>query len=219
MSRHPVWLGWVVSGLAALAPHRAMAIDPRFCAMSNLSSPPPAPTAKLLGVQAGIEQWIIALPVVKTQAFSYEQLVLRNGDKFRVSACGCVQTGGVGKTWKLFVNPSGPNSNHLYHGLVSVDPPVGGVPVKQLKLKDGASLAVVRIQDLMNAEASNPNFMLQARATESFTLGYEDDHYSDNGYWGHDDGTQNQCAKIGGAVVEIDVLRVGPATSPPPPER
>jgi hypothetical protein len=35
------------------------------------------------------------------------------------------------------------------------------------------------------------------------TLGYSDDSYSDNGYWGHDDGTENQCAGIGNAVLEI----------------
>ena len=32
-------------------------------------------------------------------------------------------------------------------------------------------------------------------------LGYEDDNYDDNGYWGQDEGTQGQC-KIGGAFLE-----------------
>ena len=34
-------------------------------------------------------------------------------------------------------------------------------------------------------------------------LGYEDDGYSDNGYWGRegDDGTGNQCAGLGNAYV------------------
>ncbi len=200
----------------------AGAIDARFCAISNLPQPTPhqlpPPPAKLLGIQNGIEQWIIALPVVNMPGFSYSQLTMKTGDKYRVSACGCVQTGGVGKTWKLYVNPSGPNSNRLYHGLVSVDLPVSGVVLRQLKLPDGALLNVVRVQDLMNVEGSNPNFWLEARATESFTLGYEDDHYSDNGYWGHDDGTENQCANVGGAVVEVDVLRLEKAT-PLPPKR
>jgi hypothetical protein len=56
---------------------------------------------------------------------------------------------------------------------------------------------------------TNPTFFLQARALESITVGYEDDRYGDNGYWRHDDGTQKQFKSIGGAAVEVDVLRGG----------
>jgi len=34
-------------------------------------------------------------------------------------------------------------------------------------------------------------------------LGYQDDDYGDNGYWGHDDGTENQCKYEPNAWVEI----------------
>jgi hypothetical protein len=40
---------------------------------------------------------------------------------------------------------------------------------------------------------------------DTLVLGYEDDDYSDNGYWGHDNGTQNQCKYEGPAWASIHV--------------
>ena len=37
----------------------------------------------------------------------------------------------------------------------------------------------------------------------SLTLGYQDDGFSDNGYYAHDNGDDNQCSGIGPAWVEI----------------
>ncbi len=34
-------------------------------------------------------------------------------------------------------------------------------------------------------------------------LGYEDDGYSDNGYYSHDDGTGDQCRNVGNAFVHL----------------
>jgi hypothetical protein len=44
-------------------------------------------------------------------------------------------------------------------------------------------------------------------------LGYEDDHYSDNGYWSHDDGTGDQCKGQPNAWVVIAIHHN--ATAPP----
>ena len=40
---------------------------------------------------------------------------------------GCCQTGGHGKTWKRYVDPQGPNSDRLYHGLVWVPGATSGL--------------------------------------------------------------------------------------------
>jgi hypothetical protein len=37
----------------------------------------------------------------------------------------------------------------------------------------------------------------------SLVLGYQDDGYSDNGYWGHDNGTGDQCKNVGNAWVHL----------------
>jgi hypothetical protein len=37
-------------------------------------------------------------------------------------------------------------------------------------------------------------------------LGYEDDDYSDNGYWGHDDGNNDQCKNSVNAFVTVTVV-------------
>ena len=35
---------------------------------------------------------------------------------------------------------------------------------------------------------------------DSLWLAYSDDGYGDNGYWGHDDGTSDQCKGVGSAL-------------------
>ena len=39
--------------------------------------------------------------------------------------------------------------------------------------------------------------------TLRLVLGYEDDGYSDNGYYAHDDGTGGQCKNVGNAWVNL----------------
>jgi hypothetical protein len=41
----------------------------------------------------------------------------------------------------------------------------------------------------------------------NITLGYEDDGYSDNGYYAHDDGTNGQCRGVGNAYVHVSIER------------
>jgi hypothetical protein len=87
------------------------------------------------------------------------------------------------------VDPQGPNSDRLYHGLI------GGLP--------GAN--EMRIQDFLNSYqgkyvAPPGDYLIE------FFLGYEDDGYGDNGYYSHDDGTGNQCLDVGSAWVSVTLI-------------
>src|SRR5215467_14125412 len=114
-------------------------------------------------------------PNVKQRSTEYRGITLRPGDTVTVEAGGCVQTGGTGRTWKRYVNPSGANSDRLYHGLIWIP---------------GATSGLVRVQGVIGRPLKiSPG---TAAAQSFLRLGYEDDKYSDNGYWGHDDGTEDQ---------------------------
>ncbi len=143
-------------------------------------------------------------PVVDQRAkngFAYSNVVLRPGDLVTVTAGGCVQTGGSGKTWKRYVNPSGPNSNRLYYGTITVP---GATP-------RGFPVHIqTNHQYSVPAGVASPNNVL--------VLGYVDDDYSDNGYYRHDDGTGDQCkqgpGRDGGpAWVSLVIAH----NAPPPP--
>ncbi|MGB6984902.1 MAG: hypothetical protein WBD74_02870 [Candidatus Aquilonibacter sp.] len=128
----------------------------------------------------------IGQPNVKQAVTQYSQITFAPGDSVVVAAEGCVQTGGTGSTWKRYVNPSGSNSDHLYFGEIwipgatGVLVPIAGVIGKTLSVPSGAS---------------NVGLFLR--------LGYSDDNYSDNGYYSHDNGTENQCAGSGGGPASV----------------
>jgi hypothetical protein len=113
-------------------------------------------------------------PTVSKRRTEYDAIAFKPNDKILVNAGGCVQTGGSGATWKRFVNPSGPNSDRLYHGLISFP-----------------GRAEERIQGVIGHWIQLPPVIQPTMAF--LVIGYEDDDYSDNGYWGHDDGTGDQC--------------------------
>src|SRR6266480_2853969 len=69
-------------------------------------------------VSGNTETWSITQPNVKQHITQYPQIRFQPGDRISIKASGCVQTGGVGRTWKDYVNPRGPNADHLYHGLI-----------------------------------------------------------------------------------------------------
>jgi hypothetical protein len=120
----------------------------------------------------------ISEPVVDRPSYDYTTVVLNPGDSFTIDASGCVQTGGVGSTWKRYVNPSGDNSDHLYFGLIEVP----------------GFLTQRRVSDVIGQ-----TFTLDMNAPQTFLrLGYPDDEYDDDGYWGHDDGTEDQCSFANG---------------------
>jgi hypothetical protein len=133
-----------------------------------------------------LDIWRVDEPDVKNRESEYPDIQFRPGDKWRIIAAGgCCQTGGVGATWKRWVDPSGPNSAGLYHGLIKVP----GMP------------ALSRVQDVgLNRDVVVPN---DYQGNLSLHLGYEDDNYDDNGYDDHDDGTDNQCAGSVNAFIEI----------------
>ena len=146
-------------------------------------------------------------PVVDQRSqngYRYSNVVFQPGDLVTITAGGCVQTGGVGKTWKRYVNPSGPNADHLYFGTIGipgVTPP--GFPVRIQKSQ----------QYHIPAGVAAPNNVL--------VLGYKDDGYGDNGYYRHDDGTGDQCKEgtglDGGPAWVIVLIQHGLGNRVPPP--
>ena len=153
----------------------------------------------------------IQQPNVKQHETPYPNIMFAPGDLVTVFADGCVQTGGHGATWKRYVNPGGPESDTKYHGLVRI--PTG--------TKDGA---LVRINTVIQKQIQVTGTGVQLSQL-FLSLGYEDSDYTDNGYDGHDDGTDNQCHTDpsrgidgGPAHVTITIYR-GVIAQPPPPSR
>jgi hypothetical protein len=138
----------------------------------------------------------VTQPVVTQKDTAYPAIVFVPGDVVTVKADGCVQTGGKGLTWKRYVNPSGPNSDHLYHGLITI-PTATGTLVRI----NTVTTKVITVP----TGAGAPSMVLH--------LGYEDDDYSDNGYDKHDNGTTDQCIQTrpnidgGPAHVTITIVR------------
>ena len=129
----------------------------------------------------------ITNPNVGAPWTSYQQIVgVRPGDIVTVDAGGCVQTGGSGDTWKRYVNPDASDAPNKYHGLVQIQP--------------GPSVRLLAI-------IGTPMPVRLSNRSPEFRLGYEDSDYSDNGYWGHDDGTHDQCAGVFGAFVNVTIAR------------
>jgi len=135
-------------------------------------------------------------PGVNNPITEYPSITFQPGDQVYVTAGGCVQTGGSGSTWKRYVNPSGDNADRLYHGRIWIP---------------GATMGLETIGSVINRSpvtvatpppGANPSEMY-------LRLGYDDDVYADNGYWGHDDGTENQCLNVGNAWVTIRTVRYG----------
>jgi hypothetical protein len=140
----------------------------------------------------------VILPNVLAHSTPYPTVQFMPGDTVVITASGCVQTGGTGKTWKDYVNPKGPNANHLYYGLITVP---------------GATQPLERLSLVVN------NLHLPPSTGGPLTLGYEDDAYTDNGYWSHDNGTGDQCANttgsnMGRAIVHLVIHRVHPPYGP-----
>jgi hypothetical protein len=118
------------------------------------------------------------------------------GDHVVVQAGGCVQTGGHGKTWKRYVDPSADNDS--YHGLITIQATTG------------------ELQRLVEV-VGRPLVVGGSGRGTPLTLGYEDDGffkrprnndgYGDNGYYARNDdnGTGNQCLGLGNAFVHIVV--------------
>jgi hypothetical protein len=161
--------------------------------MSSIVPPPSATAAEMVTFrQVGPTTFEarITEPDVNHSSKEYPQIQFRPGDRVTINAGGCAQTGGAGNTWKRYVDPRGPNSGRLYHGLVKIP---------------GATAGLVRIQSVIGQTLIVP----QNPGGTALWLGYEDDGYGDNGYWGHDDGTGDQCKGVGNAFLTLTIERGG----------
>ena len=153
--------------------------------------------------------WRIFRPVITQPEKNYTKIKFEEGDSITVEAGGCDQTGGHGATWKRYVDPQGPNADRLYHGLIEIP----GVTNK-FKASPTGPKGLVRLLDMGMKNISTGEFRGQfvvgdlskvADKDRYLRLGFEDDGYSDNGYWGRDDGTGNQCQNLGTSYVVITI--------------
>jgi hypothetical protein len=136
------------------------------------------------------EQWRIDGPNVRSPETAYPQIKLRPGDRVRIDADGCVQTGGPGQTWKLYVDPRGAKSPNLFHGTIRLPGMTGSQTIRQF----------------VNS-GNNYEIGKNLRGDTRIYFGYQDDagQYANNGYWGHDDGDPVQCKGKGKAWVLVTV--------------
>ena len=130
----------------------------------------------------------IPQPIVSRPEWVYQNVMFAPGDRVDVHADGCVQTSGAGigsgATWKRYVNPSGANSDRLYHGLIRI-------PSAKLAGTDVGN-TLTRIKNVIGRR-----ILVTGQGVPESQLvlhvGYEDDDLSDNSYKDHDDGTEDQC--------------------------
>jgi len=139
----------------------------------------------------------IGRPVVVERCWWYPAIAFKRGQEVTISADGCVQIGGRGKTRKRYVDPRGPSSEKLYHALVAIP---------------GVTDGLVRLQDVVDIPLAIPT-------SSSLILGFEDDFYPDNGYSDPSDpGTDCQCTGKGDASVTVTVTQAGSSPVPSPPQ-
>jgi hypothetical protein len=167
---------------------------------------------------AAEDVYTISNPVVNRPDFAYRGITLEPNDEVRVQAGACVQTGGAGATWKRYVNPSGARSGPFayYHGTVAL--PNGFYGNGARVAADTPIQTVISRGPLLLPEL--PHATGQPQPTVFLSLGYRDaGDYTDNGYWGHDNGNNNQCAinhDGGNAWVIVQVIHAGHLTVPVP---
>ena len=147
---------------------------------------------------ANPEVWRIDEPTVDAPETPIPNIWLNPGDAVTFDAGGCAQTGGFAKTWKRYVNPSGRKSDRFYYGTVKL--PCGlplGFPPETWFQSFPISHFV----------PSGTPYVVPLAPESALIIGYadEEDAYSDNGYWGHDDGTEDQCKNTGNAWIEVTI--------------
>jgi hypothetical protein len=140
---------------------------------------------RLIKGDATHEQWRIDNPDVRRPEAQYREIVFRGGDSVSIEAGGCVQSGGHGRTWLRYLgNPT----NKIHYATA--------------RLPGMSSLE--RLRSVLSRTLKIPRGI---EADPFLHLGYVDDDYSDNGYWGHDDGPDNQCKDEKGSFVEVTIRR------------
>jgi len=177
----------------------------------------------------GTVTWTVTRPEVKRRITEYPEIEFHAGDIVTVSAGGCVDTGGAGKTLKQYVGPWGIDTDRLYHGLIWIP----GAKVidgdRHLIVPVGTSL--VRLASITAGPNGTPpaqHLVVEKDFPEgvshSLHLGYEDDEYDDNSYppigQPHGERKGNNCSADPKdyAYVTIAITRgtaVGPSTLGP----
>jgi Papain family cysteine protease len=156
-----------------------------------------------------VKTFTIKPPIVSRKDVIYDgnnaspKIEFQPGDQVQIEAGGCVQTGGVGKTWKRYVDPLGLNSDRLYFGSIHLPGYSNNQMTAFRNLVGGQPFA-------QKPDVWKFSFTVSSRISgqEKFLhLGYMDDDYRDNGYWSHDDGTQDQCKNVGNAYLIIKITR------------
>ena len=166
-------------------------------------------------------------PVVNKSNFAFKSIILHPGDEIMVSAGGCVQTGGSGATWKRYVDPEGDRSGaevpEGYHGTITIAGAFAAVPGSPTTYDPTNEVKRWPIYRAIHTKILVPDLIAQGPPPEPqyLYLGYEDDEYSDNGYYAHanDNGTNNQCAAArdgGNAHLRITIAHGKPASALPP---
>jgi hypothetical protein len=146
--------------------------------------------------------WEIKNPEVRKPRTSYKGIQFRPGDKITIEAGGCVQTGGKGKTWKLYVSPSA-DDRSLYHGLVGIPRPDVANFTESARVP-----GLVKIEDVTGKSWNIVDSKDEHEGDFGFSylvLGYEDNNYTDNGYRDPDDGTDDQCKGVSNAWVKVSI--------------
>lgn len=135
-----------------------------------------------------MERWRIDAPNVQQAETPYLQIKFKRGDIVTVSAGGCVQHGGPGKTWALYADPQKPNNSPYFYG--------------QIRLP-----GMFTMQKIKDVATSSYKVPVDAIGDMFLKLGFTDFRYSDNGYWGRlgDDGYNDQCKGEPNAWVEIAI--------------
>jgi signal peptidase I len=150
--------------------------------------------------------YTIYSPHVHKPQTNFKTIRFQPGDRVTVEGSGCVQTGGIGPTWKRYVDPFAPDALSLYHGLV-------GMPYLTRTLRDSGTVpGLVRIQKLIGRVYVVPAYKGDSAEPYYLRLGYEDSNYEDNGYDRHDNGTGGQCYRTTAAKVVITITREVPTS-------
>ena len=140
----------------------------------------------------GSTTYRIDQPTVDAASTIYPRVVLRRGDLVRISAGGCVQTGGHGKTWRRFVAPTGTDAERLYSGTIDIN---GAQPAPHGRLAEWIGVPFGIVAD-----------------TGTVAVGYEDLNYGDNGYANPDAGLGDQCLGQPPAWIAFNVTQGAPPT-------
>lgn len=146
------------------------------------------------------------VPIIYNGSSGRPAIAFQQGDKVTVVAGGGVQTGGHGKTWKRYVNPSGSDSNKFYFGKIYIP----GITSSLTAIRDLVSMYGSydsNSPDKCTLRFTVPNIDALPASNRYFITHYLDDDYSDDGYWGHDDGTEDQCKNVGNAFINITIER------------